>query len=169
MFEVHLLGVRTVPRLGWDAWSMNKFPRQATNEYAPPPRLQSSVRPQHLFDEVTKLGAALHPGRARSDNGKRQSRNPLLFGQRREIGSFEAVPKCLHFRKRERAANNCNAACRSFHSPNSWQLTKFETTFNAIYRFPQTAMATLHYGNLNTQNSAVTSRFSSKFTFASCV
>ena len=37
--EVSLLGVRTVLRLESDAWSMVKWLRQATNEYAPPPPL----------------------------------------------------------------------------------------------------------------------------------
>ena len=35
--EVSLLGVGTVLRLEMDAWSMVKWLRQATNEYAPPP------------------------------------------------------------------------------------------------------------------------------------
>ena len=37
ILEVSLLGVGTVLRLERDAWSMVKWPRQATNEYAPLP------------------------------------------------------------------------------------------------------------------------------------
>ena len=51
--------------------------------------------PHHLFDEVTELSAALDAGWARPDNGERESRNPLLFAQRRKVSSLEAVPKCL--------------------------------------------------------------------------
>ena len=39
LLEVPLLGVGTVLRLPRGAWSMVKSLRQATNEYAPPPRL----------------------------------------------------------------------------------------------------------------------------------
>ena len=38
LLEVSLLGVGAVLRLERDAWSMVKWLRQATNEYAPPPR-----------------------------------------------------------------------------------------------------------------------------------
>lgn len=57
---------------------------------------------RHLFDEVAELGAALDASRARPDNGEGQIRNPLLFGQRREISSLEAVPKCLDNAIKER-------------------------------------------------------------------
>ena len=42
MLEVSLLGVGTVLRLERDAWSMVKWLRQATNEYAPPPPSRAS-------------------------------------------------------------------------------------------------------------------------------
>ena len=41
MLDVSLLGVGTVLRLERDAWSMVKWLRPATNEYAPSPLLRS--------------------------------------------------------------------------------------------------------------------------------
>lgn len=45
----------------------------------------------NLFDEIPKLCAALHPGRARSHDDKRQGRHTLLLRQGGKVRPFEAV------------------------------------------------------------------------------
>ena len=53
MLAVSLLGVGTVLRLGRDDWSNVKLRRQATNEYATPPRLLFVSAPEEIGDALT--------------------------------------------------------------------------------------------------------------------